>query len=95
MARRRNLNMADTLSPALLGRESKQLALVAAVSVAALAFAPHWLQIVAGVVDLIVTAASLAGLVVAWRMSRLLPALTVYAPAVVVFVVLALLNFRG
>ncbi len=89
------MKLADTLSPALLSREMQQLVLVAVVSVAALAFAPRWLQVVAGAIDAVVALASAVGLAVAARMSRLTPALAVYAPAVAVFTLLAVLNLRG
>ena len=95
MPNRRSLNVADTLTPALLGRETLQLALVAALSAAAFLFAPGWLRIVAAVIDAAVALACVAALVVAWRNARLTSALPVYAPAAGVFTVLGVVNIWG
>jgi len=95
MRRRGSLNLADTLTPALLGRETLQLALVAGLSLVAFLFAPKWLQIVAGVVDVALALTCVVGLVVAWRNKPATPALAVYAPAAVVFAVLAVANLSG
>ncbi len=95
MPRRRTLDPEAALTPRLLGRETVQLGVVAALSLAALLFAPASLQVVAGLVDVLVAAVSLVALVVAWRVGRLQAALAVYAPAVIVFVLLALGNFAA
>ena len=95
MAKRPSMKLADSLRPALLTREAQQLALVAALSVAALVFAPRWLQVGAGVVDAAVALASLVGVAVGWRVSRRTPALALYGPAAAAFALLALLNLRG
>jgi hypothetical protein len=95
MPRRRSLHVADTLTPSLLGRETLQLALVAALTAAAFLFAPSWLRIVAAVVDAAVALACVVALVVAWRNARLTPALAVYAPAAAVFTMLGILNIWG
>ena len=88
----RSFKVSDTLRPALLGREMLQLVLVALLSVAAFAFAPNWLRIVAGLIDAAVAVACLAALVVACRNARSTTALAVYAPAAAAFTVLAFLN---
>jgi hypothetical protein len=90
-----SLKVADTLTPALLGRETLQLAFVAALSAAAFLFAPSWLRIVAAVIDAAVALACVVALVVAWRSARLASALAVYAPAAAVFTVLAVVNIWG
>ncbi len=90
-----SMKLADSLSPALLSRETRQLALVAALSLAALVFAPRWLQLAAGVVDVVAALASAVGIAVAWRTARRAPALAVYGPATAVFALLAVLNVRG
>jgi hypothetical protein len=95
MPRTRSFNLADTLSPALLGREAIQLAVVAVLSAAAFLFGPGWLRIIAGVLSAFVALACAVALAVAWRNDRLRSALTVYAPAAGVFVALALANFRA
>jgi hypothetical protein len=95
MPRRRSFNLADTLSPQLLGREAVQLAVVAALAAAAFVFAPDWLRIIAGVLAAFVAFACAAALVVAWRNERLTSALPVYAPALAVFAVLATVNISA
>jgi len=95
MQRRRSLNLADTLTPALLGRETLQLALIAGLSAAALLFAPDWLRVVAAVIDAGLALACAVALVVAWRNARPTPALAVYAPAAVAFLALALANIAA
>jgi hypothetical protein len=92
MPRRRSFNLADTLSPQLLGREAIQLAVVAALAAAAFVFAPSWVQVVAGVLSAFVAFACAVALVVASRNERLTSALPVYAPALAAFTVLALVN---
>ena len=89
------MKLADSLSPKLLGREAIQLAVIAALSVVVLVFAPRWLQVVAGVVDVLIAVACGAGLVVAARVARRSRALALYGPAAAVFALLAVLNFRG
>ncbi len=89
------MRLSDALSPALLGRETRQLAIVAALSILALLFAPRWLQVVAGVVDAAAAVASLVGVGVAWPTPQRAHALTVYGTATVVFVLLAVLNLLG
>jgi hypothetical protein len=93
--RQRSFNLADTLSPQLLGREAVQLAVVAALAAAAYFFAPDWLRIIAGVLSAFVAFACAVALVVAWRNERLASALPVYAPALAVFAVLALVNIAA
>jgi len=95
MPRRRTLDPEAALTPRLLGRETIQLGVVAVLSLAAVVWAPSWLQIVAGLVDALVAVVSLVALVVASRVGRLRAALAVYAPAVVVFAGLALANFAA
>ena len=95
MRRRGSLNLADTLTPALLGRETLQLGIVAVLSLAAFLFAPSWLQIVAAVIDIALALTCLVALVIAWRNARVRPALVVYAPGAVVFAVLAMINIAG
>jgi hypothetical protein len=95
MPARRSLDPEAALSPRLLGRETIQLAVVALLSLAALLWAPGWLQVIAGLVDSVVAIVSFVALVVAWRVGRLRAALAVYAPAAVVFALLALANFTA
>jgi hypothetical protein len=95
MPRQRSFNLADTLSPELLGREAIQLAVAAALAAAAYVFAPGWLQVVAGVLSAFVAFACAVALVVAWRNERLASALPVYAPALAVFAVLASVNIAA
>jgi hypothetical protein len=84
----------NALTPRLVRREAIQLGVVALLTVVALVVAPRGLRIAAGAVD--VVAAVLAGiaLTVAWRSGGRAQALGLYAAALVVFVVLAGLNFR-
>jgi hypothetical protein len=87
---------ADSLTPALLGRETRQLAVAAALTLAALLFAPHWLRLVAGLLDAALAAVCLVALVVAWRAAASrTPAFAVYASGAVLFALLALLNFAA
>ena len=95
MPGRRSFNLADTLSPQLLGREAVQLAVAAALAAAAFVFAPDWLRIIAGVLAAFVALACAVALVVAWRNERLRSALPVYLPALAVFAVLALANISA
>jgi hypothetical protein len=95
MPTRRTLDPEAALTPGLLGRETVQLGIVALLSLAALLFAPGWLQVIAGLADAVVALVSLIALIVAWRVGRLRAALAVYAPAVVVFALLALGNFAA
>ena len=95
MPTRRTLDPEAALTPRLLGRETVQLGVVALLSLAALLFAPGWLQVIAGLADAVVAVVSLIALTVAWRVGRLRAALAVYAPAAVVFVLLALGNFAA
>ena len=88
------MRAADSLTPALLGRETRQLAVAALLTLLALLFAPAWLKIVAGVLDVALAGVCVVALVVAWRaaVSRG-PALAVYATSAAVFAVLAALSF--
>jgi hypothetical protein len=85
---------ADSLTPALLGRETRQLAVAAVLTLVALLLAPAWLKIVAGILDVALAGVCVVALVVAWRaaVSRA-PAFAVYATAAAVFALLAVLNF--
>ena len=73
MPRRRGSDLADTLSPELLGREAIQLGVVALLVTAAFLLAPSWLQVLAGVLSAFVALACAVALVVAWRNERLEP----------------------
>ena len=72
-----------------------QLAVLALLSLAALAFAPDWLRVVAAVVDALVAIVSTVALVVAWRVSGPTRATVVYGAAVAVFAVLAVANIAA
>ncbi len=92
MRTRRSLTPEASLTPRLLGREAAQLAVLAALSIAALAFAPDWLRLVTAVVDALVVVVSAVALVIAWRVSGVTRATAVYSGGVVVFALLAVAN---
>jgi len=58
------------LTPSLLGRETVQLLVLAALSAIALWIAPRWLTVVAGVVDGLLVVACAVGVGVATRQPR-------------------------
>jgi len=87
---------ANALTPRLLGRETKQLAVVAGLTLLAFIFGPGWLKAIAGVVDLLLALVCVAALIVAWRVAvSRRQAVVVYATAAVVFAALAVLNFAA
>jgi len=89
------LSLGDSLTPSLLGRETVQLLVVAALSAIALWIAPRWLTVVAGVVDGLLVVACAVGVSVAARQPRRPRALAVYGSALVIFALLAVANLRG
>jgi hypothetical protein len=89
------LSLSDSLTPSLLGRETAQLLVLAALSAIAWWIAPRWLTIVAGVVDALLVVACAVGVSVAARQPRSPRALVVYGSALVVFALLAAANLRG
>jgi hypothetical protein len=94
MPPRRALDFANTLSPALLGREIRQLAIVAVLTLLAFVFGPGWLKVIAGVVALVFTVICVVSLIIASRKAGLRTrAAAVYAIGAAVFAILALLNF--
>lgn len=96
MPARRSFSFAETLSPALLSREIRQLAIVAGLTLLAFIFAPGWLKLVAGVVDLVVVLICVVGLIVASRQAGLRTrAAAVYAIAAAVFLALGVLNLAA
>ena len=95
MPRRRALSLSDSLTPSLLGRETAQLLVLAALSAIAWWIAPRWLTVVAGVVDALLVVACAVGVSVAARQPRSPRALVVYGSALVVFALLAVANLRG
>jgi hypothetical protein len=96
MPPRRSFDFANTLSPALLGREIRQLAIVAGLTLLAFIFAPGWLKLIAGVVDLVVVLICVVGLIVASRKAGLRSlAAAVYAIAAAVFLALGVLNLAA
>jgi hypothetical protein len=96
MPLRPSLSFADTLTPALLGRETRQLAVVAALTLLAFVFGPGWLKVVAGLVDLVVALVCIVALIVAWRQTGLrTKAVAMYAIAAGVFALLTVLNFAA
>jgi hypothetical protein len=93
MPPRRSLDFADALSPALLGRETRQLAIVAALTLLALIFGPGWLKVIAGIVDVVFALICVVALIIATRKAGLrTKASAVYAIGAGVFAVLAVLN---
>jgi hypothetical protein len=93
MPPRRSLDFADALSPALLGRETRQLAIVAVLTLLAFVFGPGWLKVVAGVVDLVFAAICVVALIIASRKAGLRTRATaVYAIGAAVFAALTVLN---
>ena len=95
MPRRRALSLSDSLTPSLLGRETVQLLVLAALSAIAPWIAPRWLTVVAGVVDALLAVGCAVGVTVAARHPRRTRAVVVYGLALVVFALLAVGNFRG
>jgi len=96
MPLRRSLDFADTLSPALLGRETRQLAIVAVLTLLAFVFGPGWLKVIAGVVDVVVAAVCVVAVIIASRQAGLRTrAVAVYAIAATVFAILAVLNLAA
>ena len=83
------------MTPSLLGRETAQLLVLAALSVIALWIAPRWLTVVAGVVDGLLVVACAVGVSVAARQPRRPRALAIYGSALVLFALLAVGNLRG
>jgi hypothetical protein len=84
----------NALTPKLVRREAIQLGVVALLTVVALLVGPHGLQIAAGAVDAVAALLAAIALTVAWRSGGRSRALGLYAAALVVFVLLAGLNFR-
>jgi hypothetical protein len=96
MPPRRSFDFANTLSPALLGREIRQLAIVAGLTLLAFIFGPGWLKVIAGVVDLIAALVCVVGLIVASRKGGLrTKAAAVYAISAAVFAALGVLNLAA
>ncbi len=90
-----SVSFENALTSQLLRREGLQLGLIGAVTAAALLFDSLALGVIAGIIDVVVCAVAAVAFVVAWRVSRRGSALIVYAAAVVLFAVLAVLNLRG
>lgn len=83
------------MTPSLLGRETVQLLVLAALSASALWIAPRWVTVVAGVVDGLLVLACAVGVSVAARQPRRPRALAIYGSALVIFALLAMGNLRG
>jgi len=91
----RSLRLESSLTSSLLRREGLQLGLIAAATAAVLPFHSRPLEVVAGIVDAGMCVLAAGAMVVAWRVSKRAGAPSVYAVAVVVFALLAVLNLRG
>lgn len=89
------MSLGDSLTPSLLGRETVQLLVLAALSASALWIAPRWVTVVAGVVDGLLVLACAVGVSVAARQPRRPRALAIYGSALVIFALLAMGNLRG
>jgi hypothetical protein len=83
----------NTLNPKTLRREAIQLAIVAAVSAAALLTGVRALQVVVGVIDVFAGIISAVAATVAWRVGGRGASVGLYAVAAVVFAALAIANF--
>ena len=83
----------DSLTGGLLRREGLQLAVLALVTAAPIAFDVRALQVIAGLVDVVLAVVAAMAAVVAWRASRRAASVAIYAIAVPVFALLALVNF--
>ena len=94
MPARSSLRPENALTPRLVRREAIQLGVIAVLTLIALVVAPSGLRIAAGIVDVIAAVLAAVALTVAWRAGGRGRALAVYAAALVVFVLLAALNFR-
>jgi hypothetical protein len=89
------MSFENALSSRLLRREGIQLGVVAAATAVALLFDVRVVGVIAGIVDVIFCAIAAIALIVAWRVSGPTWALLVYAVAIPVFAVLAVLNLQG
>ena len=90
--RRASLRPENALTAGLMRREAIQLLVVAVASAAALLFHSRAVNVIAAIADLIaLVLAAIAG-IVAWRVGGRAASVALYAVAVVVFAVLALLN---
>lgn len=83
------------LNPRALRRESIQLAVLAAVSVAAVIVGNTVFEIVAGILDVLAALLTAIAAIVAWRVGGRAAALGLYLVAAVVFAALAAVNFAG
>jgi hypothetical protein len=83
----------SALNARALRREGIQLAVVAAVTAAALLTGSRPLRVIAGVVDILALVLAAIAAIVAWRVGGRAASLGLYASAAAVFAVLAVANF--